>query len=118
MGRTERHRQRKRRIERNSDDYFHELLEWMKIASGGGWTPPKTLQLHVFELDSGFQLRGLKTTAPIRRGDNLIQVPSQLVVTRDVALTHLPPDMNRLILRNPDTFTSHQILAMFLVHQS
>ena len=102
MGRTQRIRNLRKRLNGDLSDQkcYFQLLKWMKDKTNG-WQPTD-LELQLFDVG----LRGLKTTRIIAPLQNLIQVPHQLLVTRNVALGHL---------QFGHKLSTHQLLALFLI---
>lgn len=101
MGTPNDHRQRRNRIYQdekegqNSDFEVTELLKWMCLD-----TP---LQLFNFP-QSG---RGLKTPKAIGKGENLIAIPIQKLMTRKMLET-----------RFPSHYSTHLMLTSFLIQES
>jgi len=107
MGRTMRKRRRRVLSDHNQSKIETELLKWMTAC---GWRP-EHIKLHKFTVNGSFQLRGLAAVQPVLPNQILIDVPQQLVITRDVALKHLS--------KHPKTshLPSHAILALFLLSE-
>ena len=78
MGRTRRKRKKGKNI--NVTAHIVRLLRWMKTV--GKWKPRYALQLTEFAASS---LRGFMTRQRIESNSLLISIPSNLLITREVA---------------------------------
>lgn len=102
MGRTLRHRQRLKKktlnIEKSDYSKIIELLQWLGIRT----------QLQLFHFEDT-NCRGLRTLKKIDRGEVLISVPLDKMISRKVVLQHYPD--------YPRQWSTQLMLSCFLIQQ-